>query len=268
MMSLPEWMSHGWHEKLFAQEEGRPLLPRGTMNSLALVLLYTSLAGLAIPVGGLLASREHLRRGHFRQDLLHGVVAFGGGVLLSAVALVLIPEGLAGTSIPEFSVALVGGALVFLLIDYAIETKGEEAGQVMAMTMDYVPESIALGAAFGAGGPLGPLLAFLIGLQNLPEGFNSYRELRESKWSGPRTLGLLSFLVVLSPAAGVLGFLLLAPQPRVISWLFLFASGGILYSLFHDVAPLAHQREHWVPTLGAIIGFLMGMIGEALIGSL
>ncbi|MCJ2520676.1 MAG: divalent cation transporter [Candidatus Thermoplasmatota archaeon] len=238
------------------------------MNTLALVLLYTFLAGLAIPLGGLLARREHLRRGHFRQDLLHGIVAFGGGILFSAIALVLVPEGLERTTIPEFTLAFAGGAVVFLLIDYAVEIRGEKAGQVMAMTMDYVPESIALGAAFGMGGPLGPFLAFLIGFQNLPEGFNSYRELKESNWSRRRIFGLLAVLVGLGPMAGVLGFFLLAAHPRLISWLFLFAAGGILYGLFHDVAPLAHQRKHWIPTLGAILGFLLGMIGEALIGSL
>ncbi len=238
------------------------------MNELALVLLYTLLAGIAIPVGGFLASWEHLRRGHFREDLLHGIVAFGGGVLFSAVALVLVPEGIQGTTIPEFSIALGAGAIAFTLFDHAVEVRGEEAGQVLAMTMDFVPESIALGAAFAMGGPLGPTLAFLIGLQNLPEGFNSYRELRDSEWARRPALGLLAALVVLGPVAGVIGLLLLAPHPRIVAWIFLFAAGGILYGVFHDVAPLAHQRQHWIPTLGAVAGFLLGMIGVALIGSL
>ncbi len=238
------------------------------MNGLGLVLLLTFLAGSAIPLGGALAAREHLRRGHFREDLLHGIVAFGGGILLAAVALVLVPQGLEGTAIPEFTLAFVAGAVAFLLLDHAIEVRGERAGQVLAMTMDYGPESIALGAAFALGGPVGPLLAFLIGVQNLPEGFNSYRELRESGCSSRRAFGLLASLVVLGPVAGALGFLFVAPYPRLVSWLFLFAAGGILYSIFHDVAPLAHRREHWIPTLGAIAGFLLGMVGESLLGSL
>ncbi len=257
---------------------GRPVKPLGLRGEapnrsvdtvkLTIVLLLTLLAGSAIPLGGLLAAREHLRRGHFREDLLHGIVAFGGGVLLSAVALVLVPEGLEGATIPEFSLAFSGGAVVFLFVDRAIEVRGEKAGQVMAMTLDYVPESIALGAAFAVGGPLGPLLAFLVGIQNLPEGFNSYRELREDGRSVGSSFRLLSSLVALGPVAGVLGFFLLAPHPRLVSWLFLFAAGGILYSVFHDVAPLAHQREHWIPTLGAVAGFLLGMLGESLIGPL
>ncbi len=237
------------------------------METLLLVLLLTVLAGLAIPAGGFLASREHLKRGEFREDLLHGIVAFGGGVLLSAVALVLVPEGLASTTIPEFSIAVAAGAVVFLLIDYVVESHGGRVGQLASMTMDYLPESIALGAAFGVGGTLGPLLAFLVGLQNLPEGFNSYRELKQSGWRSTRSMALLGTLVLLGPVAGVIGFLYLAHHPRLIAWLFLFAAGGILYSIFHDVAPLAYQRRHWVPTLGAVAGFLIGMIGQAWIAA-
>ena len=44
------------------------------------------------------------------------------------------------------------------------------------MLLDYVPESLALGGAFAIGAESAPLLAIVMGLQNLPEGFNGYRE--------------------------------------------------------------------------------------------
>lgn len=235
------------------------------MSALALVLLYTTLAGLMIPLGGALANREHLHRGHIREDLLHGIVAFGGGVLLATVALVLVPEGLTQTPIPEFSVLLLAGAVLFLLLDRATEVRGGRGGQMLAMVMDYVPESVALGAAFGLGGNLGPLLALLIALQNLPEGFNSYRQLREAGSPVRRALLVLATLVSLGPLAGVLGFTLLASDPRAVAWIFLVAAGGILYGVFQDIAPLAHRRGHWVPTLGAVLGFLVGAVSESLV---
>jgi ZIP family zinc transporter len=104
--------------------------------------------------------------------LLHGVLAFGAGALLAAVALVLVPEGIHGRLAPFAAASFLAGALVFLAIDRAIETRGGQAANLLAMVMDFVPESIALRAAFATGGSAGPLLAILIALQNLPEGFN------------------------------------------------------------------------------------------------
>lgn len=41
------------------------------------------------------------------------------------------------------------------------------------MLLDFVPEAVALGAALVDGSGTGMLLAFLIVIQNLPEGFNA-----------------------------------------------------------------------------------------------
>lgn len=238
------------------------------MNELLTLLLFTLLAGFAIPFGGLLAHREMLRMGHVRMDLLAAIVAIAGGILVAAVAFVLVPVGLELTDLPVAILALVAGAGVFLLLDRAIEMRGQKAGLVMSMVADYIPESIAMGAAFAAGGPLGPLLAFLIGVQNVPEGFNSYRELEESGRTARSLFGLLIGLAFLAPAGALLGFFFLINFPQVVGILFLFAAGGILYSLFQDVAPMAYQEGHWVPTLGAVAGFLIGLIGEVVITAL
>ena len=45
-----------------------------------------------------------------------------------------------------------------------------------------------------------------------------------------------------------------------------FAAGGILYLIFQDIAPQSKMRRHWMPPLGAVLGFVVGMIGKQLIG--
>ena len=42
----------------------------------------------------------------------------------------------------------------------------------------------------------------------------------------------------------------------------LFASGGILYLIFQDIAPQSHMRRHWAPPLSAVFGFSVGMLGS------
>ncbi len=46
----------------------------------------------------------------------------------------------------------------------------------------------------------------------------------------------------------------------------LFAAGGILYLIFQDIAPLSKAEKRWDPALGAMLGFLIGMIGTKLLG--
>ena len=54
------------------------------------MLLYTLGASICIPLGGFLASIERVRSDWLDHELRHFVIAFGGGVLLAAVAFVLV----------------------------------------------------------------------------------------------------------------------------------------------------------------------------------
>ena len=51
---------------------------------------------------------------------------------------------------------------------------------------------------------------------------------------------------------------------EVLAGIMLFASGGIIYTIFEDIAPMARLKYHWAPPLGAVFGFMFGMVGEML----
>jgi ZIP family zinc transporter len=70
----------------------------------------------------------------------------------------------------------------------------------------------------------------------------------------------------LGPAAGFLGYVFLRDMPVVTAGIMSFAGGGILYLIFQDIAPLSKMQRHWTPPLGAVLGFLVGMIGKQLLG--
>ena len=113
-----------------------------------------------------------------------------------------------------------------------------------------------------------PLLALLIGLQNLPEGFNAYRELVNiNKSDAKKTLLAMSSLVLLGPIAGLLGYFFLSEQKAIIGAIMLFSSGGILYLIFQDIAPQSHLKRHWAPPLGAVLGFCLALFAEMLTGA-
>ena len=76
-------------------------LQRKTKKSL---LLYGMplLAGLAMPLGAAIANFEKINTQWLEDEFRHGVMAFGGGALISAVALVLVPEGIEHLDTQEF----------------------------------------------------------------------------------------------------------------------------------------------------------------------
>jgi ZIP family zinc transporter len=110
------------------------------------------------------------------------------------------------------------------------------------------------------------LLAVLIGLQNLPEGFNAFRELHALKLrSARRTLLIMWSLVAIGPLAGLLGYFLLVEYPAALGAIMMFAAGGILYLIFQDIAPQSRLRRHWAPPLGAVLGFSLALFSEMLV---
>lgn len=238
------------------------------MNELIQILTYTALAGVCIPLGGFLARIERIRPNWLENEFRHFVIAFGGGVLLAAVALVLIPEGVEHVDDGALLVTacLLGGGVFFFLIERILGYKRAEAPQLSAMLLDYLPESMALGGIFAAGATSGPLLAMLIGLQNIPEGFNAYRELKAlESFRHIRTLVVMLLLVLLGPFFALLGWLYLANYPMLLGSIMLFASGGILYLIFQDIAPQSRLNRHWAPPLGAVLGFGLALMGQLII---
>ena len=236
------------------------------MELLFTVITVTLLAGLAMPLGALLAKVEHIKPLWLENEFRHSVMAFGGGALLSAVGLVLVPEGIINISPLAAAFFFILGGVCFMLLDIFLNKINTPASQLAAMLSDFIPESIALGAAFATGSNSAFLLAALIGLQNLPEGFNAFREMNESPFAKPNKI-ILTFtaIALLGPIAGISGFYFLSDAPAILSGIMLFASGGILYSVFQDIAPQVKLEKHWLPPMGAVLGFMLGMIGQMLI---
>jgi len=236
------------------------------MEHLITILIFTTLAGAAIPIGGVFARFEKLQPRWLEREFRHAVLAFGGGVLFAAVALILVPEGTRRLDPWMATGSFVIGGTVFMFLDRALASLGTPASNLMAALLDFAPESIALGALISSDPSLGVVLAFFIGLQNLPEGFNAYREMIDQ--SHLRISGVLWILLaaaLVGPACGVVGFFWLSNAPTATGIVMMFAAGGILYLVFQDIAPQAKLSRHWAPPLGAVLGFALGLVGEMML---
>ncbi len=219
-----------------------------------------------MPIGALLARLEHIHPDWLEKEFRHAVMAFGGGALFSAVALVLVPEGIEELPAHYSVFWFVLGGLIFCGLDVLLARYHSPTTQLVAMLSDFIPEAMALGAAFAVEGNTGLLLALLIALQNLPEGFNAYREMNEGPGiSGFRIVMVFGLLALLGPVAGLGGFFFLAKFPAVVAAIKLVAGGGILFLVFQDIAPQARLENTWAPALGAVLGFALGLLGHELL---
>lgn len=237
------------------------------MSAFWVMVLCTGFAGLCMVFGAAVARVEHVGPRWLEDELRHSIIASGGGVLVAAVALVLIPEGTSQIESPLVSVLIVlGGGAAFFIFERFLGIRRRESPQLTAMLLDFLPESLALGGMFAIGAAAAPMLALLIGLQNLPEGFNAFRELRELPNFRPvKALLLIAALAPLGPLIGALGWWYGPGHAAILGGAMLFASGGILYLIFQDVAPQSHLERHWGPALGAVFGFAVGMLGKLLV---
>ncbi len=230
------------------------------------IILYSSISGLPIIIGGLFSSFLQEREFKLKSTINHWIVAFGGGALLSAITFALIPRASHVLSIHWSVILFLSSTVIFMMVDLLIEKVGSSLAQFISMLMDFLPEALVMGASFAADEKFGLVLALFIGLQNLPEGFNSYVELR-SIMSKSRTLLLMLGLSFIGIIAALTGSYVLKDNMKLIGGILMFASAGILYLIFQDIAPMSKKTNDWLPATGASAGFIMGMVGEQLLSN-
>ncbi|MEE4250124.1 MAG: divalent cation transporter [Alcanivoracaceae bacterium] len=238
------------------------------MFEITLIIVLTTAAGICMPVGGLISSLAHIRPRWLETEFRHFIIAFGGGLLLGAAFQVLLPQGAAmlGNSSLATLVFMIGGCLFFAL-ERSLGLRRREAPQLTGMLVDFIPESIALGGLIVVEPSLALVLAVVIGLQNIPEGFNAHRELMKSaRRSSASILWFMVLLVPIGPIAGLSAHFGLSGRPQVLGVIMLLAAGGIVYLMFQDIAPQSKLRHHWAPPLGAVMGVGVTLFTESLIG--
>ncbi|RUO40383.1 ZIP family metal transporter [Idiomarina aquatica] len=230
------------------------------------MLLLAWGAGLMALLGGVIAHIEGSANTTGKRELVHGITAFGGGILMAAVAFALVPEGMKELNEWQLALMFALGGVSFAIVDAYLAKHGGHVAQFMAMLLDFLPEAISLGALFAASPNTAILLAVFIAAQNLPEGFNAYRELRFAQLKAKTALVGLFGVSLFGPLAALLGYIWLRDAPEVTATIMSFAAGGILYLVFQDIAPQARMRRHWTPSLGAVLGFIVGMLSKQLLG--
>ncbi|MBM7623574.1 ZIP family metal transporter [Sporohalobacter salinus] len=234
------------------------------MNSLIKVIIYSSLAGSAILLGGYLGTKE------VSDSFLSTILSFGAGILISVISFSLIPEAYREAGILGSSISFLLGGLFFLAVDSYIEKNFKSGlGIALGTLLDDLPESISMGVGFATkGGGLGVVLAISIFLHNIPEGFLTTEEMVNVGEIDKKFAYLVAGAIALiNPIGAIIGFRFLVGLSKF--WLgsiMAFAGGAILYMIVDEMIPRAVKVGGKFEVLGILLGFLVSfLLGETFI---
>jgi len=105
-------------------------------------------------------------------------------------------------------------------------------------------------------------LAILIGIQNVPEGIASYREMRTGKTAfhnNPRkALTAIGTVSIIPIFLGLVGLFYFQGMAETIAITLALSAEGIFYMLYYDMIPKVYKERKWIPTFGAVLGIIIG----------
>ncbi len=193
------------------------------------------------------------------------MLAVAGGALLVSAALELIEPAIEIASAWSVSLAILLGAAVFSGLDWLIDKRwGPDSGGglLVAITLDGVPENLALGVALIGAAPLQvAALSGSILLSNLPEAAGGARQMSGQDRSNGQVFGLWAATAFLLSAAALAGNLLLSgADPMVLAWVKSFAAGAVVASLATEIFPRAFKEESFASGLAAALGVVLALL--------
>ncbi|MEZ0579095.1 ZIP family metal transporter [Nocardioides sp. MH1] len=239
--------------------------------------LWGLLAGGALVLGALVAWRVRVS-----QPVVASIMAFGAGVLISALSFDLVDEAETTGGLGPTVVGFLLGALAYVGANLVLNRRGarhrkrsgeqqpseeEQSGSGAAIAvgalLDGVPESVVLGLSLLGGNGVGvPVLAAIF-ISNLPEGLSSAAGMKRNGRSATYVFGVWIAIAVASGLAGLLGCLLLQGAPdATIALITAVAAGAILAMVSDTMIPEAFEQAHLFAGLIATLGFIVAFTIE------
>ena len=131
-----------------------------------------------------------------------------------------------------------------------------------ALTIHNIPEGMAVGVAFAAGGPdLGTATAIAIGIQNIPEGFAAAAPLVTGGMSRKHAAGVAALTGAVEPPAAALALGAFELVEPLLAGGLAFAAGAMLYVVADELIPESHARgNERDATLALVVGFALMLL--------
>ena len=193
------------------------------------------------------------------------VMAFGAGVLISAVSFDLTEEALQLGGGDATALGLIVGALVYFAGDRVLGRKGggedDPEGIVLGALLDGIPESAAIGLTLVTGGSVSASFVVAVFLSNLPESISASSGLEEAGHSRAWIYRLWLLIAAASAIAAGLGYELLGDATgNTLGFVNAFAAGAILCMLADNFMPKAFKEGGDKVGLVTVLGFALAAL--------
>lgn len=212
--------------------------------------------------------------------LIAAIMAFGSGILISALAFELMDEAYRQGGFDSTSIGFISGAVVYTAANLILDKKGakhrkrsdnkqpseeEQSGSGLAIAvgalLDGVPESIVIGVSMIHGESVNFITVVAIFLSNIPEGLSSSAGMKQAHRSRSYIFGIWSAIAVISGIASWAGFSLFRDFSQdIIALTTAMAAGAILAMLVDTMIPEAFKETHNLAGLITVTGFLAAFI--------
>lgn len=232
-------------------------------------VMATTVLVVAVVSGALVVGAAWGLFGHLPSRLEGFLVAVAGGALIVSIVTELVEPSLEDASAVGVLGMVAAGAIVFTALDYVVDEVwgGQSGGGLLAaITLDGVPENLALGVALiGAGATEVAALAGSILLSNLPEAAGGAKQMADNDMDRGTAFGLWVATAVLLSASALAGNLVLDnAADSTLALIRGFAAGAVVASLATEVFPEAYREDHQTTglaaALGVVLAFALGLL--------
>src|SRR3954468_21691775 len=193
----------------------------------AQALFWGTVAGGALVLGSGLAWKWRIP-----SKLVSSIMAFGAGVLISALAFELVDEAVQGGGLVPTAAGFLAGALVYVGANALLAGAGAKhrkrssdqqpsekdspgSGTAIAVgaLLDGIPESVVLGLGLVTAGSVSPAMLAAVFISNVPEGLSSTAGMKKAGRSAGYVFGVWGGIALLCGLASLIGYTALETAP-------------------------------------------------------
>jgi len=243
------------------------------MNNVVIAGLWGLLSGSALIIGAIVGYYCKIP-----QRIIGGIMAFGSGVLISALSFDLMDEAFKTGGIFPAAIGFLGGSLIYSIANYFVNQQGAkhrkrsgnqqgnqevELGKnnstsiAVGALLDGIPESIVIGVSMLAGGNVSMVAVIAIFLSNIPEGLSSAAGMRKAGKSPQYVFSIWMIIAIISGLSSLSGYLIFGHfDASVIAATTAIAAGAILSMIANTMMPEAFESDHDSTGFITVLGFL------------